>query len=43
MDEFGGAQAGDARLTKRLIKLTDRLAEAPSASIPSACNGRAET
>lgn len=43
MDEFGGAQAGDARLTKRLIKLADRLAEAPSASIPGACNSRAET
>lgn len=43
MDEFGGAQAGDARLTRRLIKLADRLAEAPSASIPGACNGRAET
>jgi hypothetical protein len=29
MDEFGGAQLGDARLTKRLIKLADRLADAP--------------
>ena len=43
MDEFGGAQVGDARLTKRLIKLADRLADAPSASIPGACNGHAET
>ncbi|PZA14102.1 IS4 family transposase, partial [Azoarcus communis] len=43
MNEFGGAQAGDGRLTKRLIKLADRLAEAPSASIPGACNSRAET
>lgn len=43
MDEFGGAQVGDARLNKRLIKLADRLAEAPSASIPGACNGHAET
>lgn len=43
MDEFGGAQVGDARLTKRLIKLADRLADAPSASIPGACNGHTET
>ena len=43
MDEFGGAQMGDARLTKRLIKLADRLADAPSASIAGACNGHAET
>lgn len=43
MVEFGGAKVGDARLTKRLIKLADRLAEAPSASIPGACNGHAET
>ena len=43
MDEFGGAQVGDARLTKRLIKLADRLADAPLASIPGACNGHAET
>ena len=43
MDEFGGAEMGDARLTKRLIKLADRLGDAPSASIPGACNGHAET
>ena len=43
MDEFGGAKVGDARLNMRLIKLADRLAEAPSASIPGACNGHAET
>ncbi len=43
MDEFAGADMGDARLTKRLIKLADRLGDAPSASIPGACNGRAET
>ena len=29
MDEFGKAQMGDARLTKRLIKLADRLGDAP--------------
>lgn len=43
MEEFAGADMGDARLTKRLIKLADRLGDAPSASIPGACNGRAET
>lgn len=43
MNEFGEAQMGDARLTKRLIKLADRLGDAPSASIPGACNGHAET
>lgn len=43
MDEFSEAQLGDARLSKRLIKLADRLGDAPSASIPGACNGHAET
>jgi hypothetical protein len=43
MAEFAGADVGDARLTKRLVKLADRLGDAPSASIPGACNGRAET
>jgi hypothetical protein len=43
MEEFAGANVGDGRLTKRLIKLADRLGSAPSASIPGACNGRAET
>ena len=43
MAEFAGADMGDARLTKRLVKLADRLGDAPSASIPGACNGRAET
>lgn len=43
MAEFGGAQVGDARLSKRLVKLADRLSDAPSASIPGACNGHAET
>jgi hypothetical protein len=41
--EFAGAKVGDARLAKRLIKLADRLGNAPSASIPGACNGKAET
>lgn len=43
MDEFGEAQTGDKRLTKRLVKLAARLGDAPSASIPGACNGRSET
>jgi hypothetical protein len=43
MDEFGGAKMGDARLTKRLVKRADRLGDAPSASIPGACNGHTET
>lgn len=42
-DEFGGASLGDKRLTLRLIKLTTRLAEQPTASIPGACGGAAET
>lgn len=41
--EFGQARLGDARLVKRLIRLADRLGSAPSASIPGACNGKAET
>ena len=43
MDELGGAQVGDARLGRRLIKRVERLGDAPSASIPGACNGRTET
>ena len=43
MDEFCGAQVEDVRLGRRLIKLADRLGDAPSASIPGACNGRTET
>jgi|GEM_PF-369342 len=31
-----------ARLNKRLIKLADRLGQAPSSSIPEACHGKAE-
>ena len=40
--ELGGAQLGDARLSRRLVKLATRLAESPSASIPQACRGWAE-
>ncbi|MGL6071195.1 IS4/Tn5 family transposase DNA-binding protein, partial [Craterilacuibacter sp.] len=40
--ELGGAQLGDAKLSRRLVQLADRLAEHPSASIPQACRGWAE-
>ena len=40
--ELGGASLGDARLSRRLVKLATRLAESPSASIPQACRGWAE-
>lgn len=40
--ELGGAQLGDARLSRRLVLLANRLAEQPSASIPQACRGWAE-
>lgn len=41
--EFGAASLGDKRLTLRLIKLATRFAEQPTASIPGACGGAAET
>ena len=40
--ELGGAPLGNARLSKRLVKLATRLAQDPSASIPQACRGWAE-
>ena len=43
MEEFSGAALGDARLTKRLIRLVDDLAAQPTQSIPQACGGLAET
>lgn len=42
-DEFAAASLGDKRLTLRLIKLATRFAEQPTASIPGACGGAAET
>lgn len=42
-EEMGGAELGDARLSRRLVRLVERLAEQPSASIPAACAGAAET
>lgn len=41
--ELGGAQLGDRRLSKRLVKLVDALSAAPTVSIPAACRGWAET
>ena len=35
--EFGGAELGDPRLTKRLIKISAKFAGNPGASIPLAC------
>lgn len=42
-DEFEGASLGDKRLNLRLIKLATQFAEQPTASIPGACGGIAET
>lgn len=42
-EEMGKAELGDARLNRRLVRLVERLAEQPSASIPAACSGAAET
>ncbi len=42
-EELGAAQLGDARRSRRLVQLVERLAEQPSASIPAACSGAAET
>lgn len=41
-EEFGGAVLGDARLTKRLVRLADDLSSSPTKSIPVACAGPAE-
>lgn len=42
-EEFGGAELGDRRLNKRLIKVAERFADKPTASIPGACADWAET
>ncbi len=42
-EEFRGIDLGDKRLGKRAVLLAERLAEKPSASIPGACGGWAET
>lgn len=42
-EEFRGIDLGDKRRGSRAIRLIERLAERPTASIPGACNGWAET
>jgi hypothetical protein len=42
-EEFLGIDLGDKRRDGRAIRLVERLAERPTASIPGACNGWAET
>ena len=41
--EFHDIDLGDKRRDRRAIRLVERLAERPTASIPGACNGWAET
>jgi hypothetical protein len=42
-EEFCGAKLGDARLNKRVIRLAEKLASQPKASIPVACESWSET
>ncbi|NMQ06669.1 transposase, partial [Candidatus Accumulibacter phosphatis] len=42
-EEFKDLDLGDARRTRRLIKLVDDLSAQPTGSIPVACGGWAET
>jgi hypothetical protein len=42
-EEFATAQLGDKRLNSRLAKLAQQLADKPTASIPGACGGWADT
>jgi hypothetical protein len=42
-EELSGINLGDERLNKRSVKLLESLADKPSASIPAACHGWAET
>src|SRR6266542_4460046 len=41
--EMNGANLGDERLNRRVIRVLERLGEKPSVSIPTACGGWAET
>ncbi len=41
--ELGGLDLGDARRTRRLVKLVDDLSSQPTENIPLACGGWAET
>ena len=42
-EEFVGADLGDKRLNRRLMKLTEHFADKPTASIPGACPDWSET
>lgn len=42
-EEFRGIDLGDKRRDRRAVRLLERLAERPTASIPGACKGWAET
>lgn len=42
-EEFADLDLGDARLSKRLVKLVEAFARQPTASIPAACGGWKET
>jgi hypothetical protein len=42
-EEFRGLDLGDKRREARAVLLTERLADKPTASLPAACNGWAET
>lgn len=41
--EMNGANLGDERLNRRVIRVLERLGEKPSVSIPTACGGWGET
>ena len=41
--ELAGADVGDARLNRRLVRVAEPLGAPPGASIPVACGGWAET
>lgn len=42
-EEFPGIDVGDQRRDRRAVRLVERLVERPTASIPGACKGWAET
>ena len=42
-EELGSADLGDARVSRRLVRLAEDLSANPTASIPQACQGWAET
>ena len=42
-EELGSADLGDERVNRRLVRLAEDLSANPTASIPQACQGWAET